>query len=174
MFVRNSLLRSQSLTFSKHFSVTTISQRKKVRIPEAQSTSKEQNPIAPSSLRSQFFPQNLKLGMLSKMPKKRNRFSLKERYEIVQKLNSGKSISKVAEEIGYPRTTINRINKNSEQISRDYLAGASSQVKRQVKHNFEGVDQPLLEFLRLARDQKIPISGDMLLEKAQQYAAELK
>ena len=44
---------------------------------------------------------------------------------------------------------------------------------RSKPHSFDRVDRPLLEFFRLARDSKLPISGALLLEKARIYAADL-
>ncbi|CAM1320828.1 TIGD6 (predicted) [Pycnogonum litorale] len=43
-------------------------------------------------------------------------------------------------------------------------------MKRKRKHNFEDVDEPLLKWFRAARDKKLPVSGDDLLLKAQQFA----
>ena len=44
----------------------------------------------------------------------------------------------------------------------------------QISHNFDLVDEPLTKFFRLAREQNIPISGEMLLAKAKKYAEETK
>ena len=46
----------------------------------------------------------------------------------------------------------------------DFEAGRSSETKRKLKHNFNAVNEPLLKWFWYARDEKIPVSGEMLLE----------
>ena len=60
--------------------------------------------------------------------------------------------------------------KNRGKIISDFEAGRRSETKRKGKHNFDAVDEPLLKWFRYARGEKIPVSGDMLLLKAQEYA----
>ena len=42
--------------------------------------------------------------------------------------------------------------------------------KEKRKHNFDTVNEPLIKWFRCARDQKIPVSGEMLLLKTQEFA----
>ena len=76
----------------------------------------------------------------------------------------------LAKELEILRTSLITILKNKEKIIEDFEAGCSSKTKRKRKHNFEAVDEPLMKWFRQARDKKIPVSGKMLLLKAQQYA----
>ena len=55
-------------------------------------------------------------------------------------------------------------------IIEDFEESCSSKTKRKRKHNFEAVHEPLMKWFRQARDGKIPVSGEMLLLKAQEYA----
>lgn len=101
--------------------------------------------------------------------------SLKEKYEIIRKVNNGeiKNKTKLAEEIGIKRTTLSSICANSDKIIADYEAGGNSNSKRKRKHSFEDVDKYLLKWFKCVRDQKISISGEMLLLKGQEFAKEI-
>ena len=98
--------------------------------------------------------------------------TLQEKYEIVAMHKSGKITNKAqfAMEHNIPRSTLSSIIKMSEKIISDYEDGKNSKSKRKRKHNFEDVDEPLLKWFRAARDKKLPISGDNLRLKAQQFA----
>ena len=63
---------------------------------------------------------------------------------------------------------------NSDKIIGDYEAGGNSNSKRTRKHGFEDVDKYLLKWFKCARDQKVPISGEMLLLKGQEFAKKIK
>ena len=76
----------------------------------------------------------------------------------------------LAKELEISRTSLITILKNKEKIIEDFEAGCSSKTKRKRKHNFEAVNEPLIKWFRQARDEKIPVSGEMLLLKAQEYA----
>ena len=52
----------------------------------------------------------------------------------------------------------------------EFEAGRNAEAKRKRKHNFDNVDELLINWFRCARDQKIPVSGKMLLLKAQEFA----
>ena len=76
----------------------------------------------------------------------------------------------LAEELEILRTSLVTILKNKEKIIEDFEAGCSSKTKRKRKHNFEAVDEPLVKWISQVRDKKIPVSREMLLLKAQEYA----
>ena len=73
----------------------------------------------------------------------------------------------LAKELEISRTSLITILKKKEKIIEDFEAGCSSKTKRKPKHNFEVVDEPLMKWFRQASDEKIPVSGEMLLLKAQ-------
>ena len=75
----------------------------------------------------------------------------------------------LAKELEISGISLITILKNKK-IIEDFEAGCSSKTKRKRKHNFEAVDEPLMKWFRQARDEKIPVSGEMLLLKAQKYA----
>ena len=73
----------------------------------------------------------------------------------------------LAKELEISRTSLITILKNIEKIIEDFEAGCSSKTKWKRKHTFGTVDEPLMKWFRQARDEKIPINGEMLLLKAQ-------
>ena len=77
----------------------------------------------------------------------------------------------LAEELEILRTSLITILKNIEKIIiEDFEACCSSKTKRNRKHSFEAVNEPLVKWISQASDKKIPVSGEMLLLKAQEYA----
>ena len=79
-------------------------------------------------------------------------------------------VSMLAKELEILRTSLITILKNKEKIIEDFEASCSSKTKRKRKHNFKAVDEPLVKWFRHARNEKILVSGEMLLLKAQEYA----
>ena len=112
---------------------------------------------------------------MPKTNRKLKTLSLKEKYEIIKKVQNGeiKNKTKFAEDVGIKRTTLSSICANSDKIIGDYEAGGNSNSKRTRKHGFEDVDKYLLKWFKCARDQKVPISGEMLLLKGQEFAKEI-
>ena len=76
----------------------------------------------------------------------------------------------LAKELEILRTSLITILKNKEKIIEDFEASCSSKTKQKRKHNFEAVDEPLVKWFCPARNEKILVSGEMLLLKAQEYA----
>ena len=76
----------------------------------------------------------------------------------------------LAKELEISRTSLIIILKNIEKMIEDFGAGYSRKTKLKHKHNFEAVDKHLMKWFRQARNEKIPVSGKMLLLKAQEYA----
>ena len=83
---------------------------------------------------------------------------------------NGTPVSMLAKKLEVLRTSLITIFKNKEKIIEDFETSCSSKTKRKCKHNFEAVDEPLVNWFRQTRDEKIPVSGEMLLLKAQEYA----
>ena len=108
------------------------------------------------------------------MSNKRSKYvslSLKTKYEIACRLSQENvNVSRLAKDLNIPRTTLNNLRKHKEKIISEFDAGRNVDLKRKRQHGFDDVDEPLLKWFRSARDEKIPISGEMLLLKAQQFA----
>ena len=107
-----------------------------------------------------------------KISKIRTSLPLWEKYDIVNELNrrNDAPVSMLDEELEILRTSSITILKNKEKIIEDVETGCSSKTKRKRKHNFEAVDEPLVKWFSQASDKKIPVSAQMLLLKAQEYA----
>ena len=106
------------------------------------------------------------------MSKKRTSLPLWKKYDIVIEVNRKNDtlVSMLPKELEISRTSLITILKNKEKIIEDFEAGCSNKTKRKRTHNFEAVDELLVKWFSQARDKKIPVSGEMLLLKAQEYA----
>lgn len=111
-------------------------------------------------------------------PTKRRRrdLTLQEKQKIViyMRQNPGLTRTKIASIFGIPRTTISDIACNADQITKSFNDGKiSSSVKRLRKPTSPDVDTTLLEWFGRTRSclPDFPISGEMLLEKANELAS---
>ena len=106
------------------------------------------------------------------MSNKRTSLPLWKKYDIVDEVNrrNDTPVSMVAKELEILRTSSITILKNKEKIIiEDFEAGCSSKTiisKRWIR--------PLMKWFRQARDEKILISGEMLLLKAQRVCRSLR
>ena len=107
-----------------------------------------------------------------KISKKRTSLPLWKKYDIVNEVNrrNDTPVSMLAKGLEISRTSLIIIFKNKEKIIEDFVAGCSSKSKRKRKHDFEVVDEPFVKWFSQAKDRKIPVSREMLLLKAQEYA----
>ena len=105
------------------------------------------------------------------MPNKRRHFPLWKKYEIISRVNSGKAtnVSQLAKEYDIPRSSLQTILSKKDEVILEFEAGQNAEAKRKQKHNFNNVNEPLIKWFRCARDQTIPVSGKMLLLKAQEW-----
>lgn len=81
-------------------------------------------------------------------------------------------MSRLAKEYGIPRSSLQTILRNRDKVIAEFEAGRNVDIKRMRKHNFDNVDEPLLKWFLNEKDKNIPISGEMLLSKAQEFARE--
>lgn len=108
--------------------------------------------------------------------RKRVSLNLQQKYEIVKLFKGGMKISDISKKQNIPRQTVSGFCQQSkaDKIINMFESGnTNTDAKRQKLHNFEEIDEPLLQFFRLLREKMIPVSGDMLLKKAQSFAMEL-
>ena len=106
------------------------------------------------------------------MSNKRTLLPLWKKYDIVNNVNrrNDTPASMLAKELGISITSLITILKDKEKIIKDFEEGCNSKTKRKRQHNFEAVYESLMKWFRQARDGKIPVSREMLLLKAQEYA----
>ena len=110
------------------------------------------------------------------MSNKRTSLPLWKKYNIVNEVNrrNDTPVSMLAKELEISSTSLITILKNKEKIIEDFEVGCSSKTKRKRKHNFEALDEPLMKWFCRAGDEKIPVSGEMLLLKAQRVCRSLR
>ena len=106
------------------------------------------------------------------MSSKRTNLPLRKKYDVVSQFKNGNgtAVAKLAKDFEISRTTLISILKNKDKTISDFDAGRSRETKRKRKQNFNAVDEPLLKWFRFANNKKIPVSGEMLVLKAQEYA----
>ena len=107
--------------------------------------------------------------------RKLNLKSIEDKYNALCAVEKGvKSKSVIAKEYGVPSNTLSTWLKNAEKIKKAYESecfGASRKKMRLAKH--EDVEKALYQWLLAARSDNIPISGEILKEKAEQLAVKL-
>ena len=92
---------------------------------------------------------------------------LKRKYEIACKLSEENvNMSKLAIDLGVPRTTLINLRKSKDKIISEFEAGRNCEQK-----NSGNMDLMTLMILRSARNERIQVSGEMLLLKARQFAS---
>ena len=102
------------------------------------------------------------------MSTKRKTLSLAEKKKIFEDFEKS-NVSKAcfAKEHGIPRTTLNNI------LSSQAIVEINGKRKRKRLSPYEKIEEALLEWIKCARAQNVPISCLVLKEKALQIAAEL-
>ena len=58
-------------------------------------------------------------------------------------------------------------------LSNDTIGAVDLKRKRVQSSRYEDVDEALLKWFHVARDQKVPVSGPLLLSKAKEFAEKL-
>ena len=95
------------------------------------------------------------------MPAKRS-LSLKEKAEIIRAHEAGENKHAVANRLGRDRKIIRRVIKNKDAILHEIENGKSVKMKRIKKPKYIDVDASLVGWMKFARSQNIPISGEIL------------
>lgn len=100
------------------------------------------------------------------MSAKRKTLTLSEKEKIAEDFeNSNLSKKRFAEERGIPRTTLNNILSSHR--------NGNGKRKRMRFSPYEKIEEAILQWIKMARAQNVPISCSVLKEKALQIAAEL-
>lgn len=102
--------------------------------------------------------------------RRRKAFTIEEKGAVICRLENGESNSSLAKEFGVGHSTISMIFKNKNQIKESFNSNALK-PKRLRKSRQENVEQALIEWFKITRNKGIPVSGSMLQEKANVFAA---
>jgi transposase-like protein len=111
---------------------------------------------------------------MSSPSRKRKAISLETKYEIIQEVGKGGLKKDIAAKFGILPNTLSTILKNKGEIVANYEStGMSPSRKRQRTVPHETVDNALLEWFKEKRQENIPISGPLLLQKSEDLARKL-
>ena len=105
--------------------------------------------------------------------RKLNVKNIDTKYEAVMAVERGeKSKSQIAKEFGVPANTLSTWLKNKESILNAFTQ-FDPKRKNTRTGSFNNVETATLKWFKGARDQNIPISGPMLVTKAEEFAQKL-
>ncbi|KAK1157956.1 tigger transposable element-derived protein 4-like [Acipenser oxyrinchus oxyrinchus] len=96
--------------------------------------------------------------------------ALAERVEVLKKLENKESQTSIALSFGVNQSAISRIQKNKEKILEEWQKNGNPHRKRNRAGKAEDVGAALLQWFIQARTRQIPVSGPLLMEKANRLA----
>ena len=97
--------------------------------------------------------------------------TIRQRIDLITRIENGEPQTSVCKRLNISKSTVNSIWKNRETLKRSYDSSEISvDCKRIRSSNFTHVDTALLEWFKQARNCNIPITGKILMEKAQSFA----
>jgi len=108
--------------------------------------------------------------MASASTNKRKALSLTERMDVVKRLDSNEIQASIAKSYGVHHSSISRIMKQKEQIFEDWQNNTNLDRKRKRTGKAEDVEEALLRWFSQARSRQLPVSGPLLMEKANSLA----
>lgn len=107
--------------------------------------------------------------------RKMNLQTYENKYRAILEVEKGAKKKDVAISYGVPANTLSTWIKNKDDIKRKFLdADIGSQRKRDRKAKFPELENALMQWFSNARSQNIPISGEIMKEKAKQFAEQLQ
>ena len=97
---------------------------------------------------------------------KKKSISLKEKFKIISKIQSGMKQTHISEQLSLPKTTVNTIWKNRETLKRQFESSDYSNDSKCFRPaNHKDVDEALLQWFKQVQVRKngIPVNGPLLL-----------
>mgnify|MGYP001796298877 FL=1 len=91
---------------------------------------------------------------------------LSEKYKAIQDIDKGLSKKDAAEKYGVPFSTLSTWLKSKDKISAAYEKGKNPKTLKLKKAGSEALDKAIFKWFLRAREQNIPINGDVLKENA--------
>ena len=105
--------------------------------------------------------------------KPRTELTLKEKIDILDKINSGVKQTDLSVEYNVTKFVISRIKSKEADLRAVTYEKTNSSKKRQRKPENKKTEEALLKWFKQVRSQNVPISGPILLEKACQLSNQL-
>lgn len=111
--------------------------------------------------------------MLSSKKRKISSKTLKEKYEVIKKLESGCANKNIAADYDVYPSTLSTWLKSKDKIVKAFKGGTSSKTQKLKPCGNENLERALYTWFVQMRGQGVPISGPVLREKALSYAKEI-
>ncbi|CAM1290981.1 TIGD6 (predicted) [Pycnogonum litorale] len=111
------------------------------------------------------------------MAPERKQISLSQKAEIVQKYRSGVKQSKLAEDYGLAKTTINTIVSKGDKILAEYEGNRLKENRKRMRMRTAAhpeLESALFQWFQQVRAKNVPVTGPLLIEKAKECANRLK
>lgn len=110
----------------------------------------------------------------SSKPRKYKTLTLAEKIAAIREVEKGlKKKSEIAKDFGIPQNSLSTYLKNKEKILSNESESGKDRKRMRPPENPD-VDECVLKWFKQARDKKIPLSGQLLRAKAEQFASELE
>ncbi|KAH7960026.1 hypothetical protein HPB49_016267 [Dermacentor silvarum] len=107
---------------------------------------------------------------MSPPTKKRKFLSLEEKAKVIAQAEGGKRKSVIAEEFGIPASSLSTILKCKDAIAKALASGTSAKHKKVTQPVHEDLDKAVYTWFVETRAKKIALSGDIVRQKALNYA----
>ena len=109
--------------------------------------------------------------------RKRKCLPLEKKYEIIQAIERKQvSLAEICRQFDIPPGSIHTIIRDKEKISAAFTQGKFAQGRKKMRlpnANAEDIDEALFQWFKETTTKSVPLSGTILIEKAQEFAARL-
>jgi len=96
--------------------------------------------------------------------------TLAQRVDVIERLNRNESQTSIATAFGVNQSQISRIQKNKDKIIEEWQRNSNPDRKRKRVGKSEDIEEALVRWFSQARSRQLPVSGPLLMEKADQLA----
>ncbi|XP_045411434.1 uncharacterized protein LOC123641040 [Lemur catta] len=123
-------------------------------------------------------PADIPVNNSDKKKRKHLCLSIAQKVKLLEKLDSGVSVKRLAEEYGVGMTTIYDLKKQKDKLLKFYAESDEQKLmkNRKTLHKAknEGLDRVLKEWIRQRRSEHLPLNGMLIMKQAKIYHNELK
>ena len=104
---------------------------------------------------------------MSAQKRKLNALTLSDKIKLISEVDKGlKKKKDIAADFGIPQSTLSTIIKNREEIMKNTENGVQNDRKRFKVCTYDDIDEAILEWIKIIRDENVSISGPLIREKA--------
>ncbi|CAG4994649.1 unnamed protein product [Parnassius apollo] len=102
----------------------------------------------------------------------RHTFTVKEKVDIISRLQNGENHVNLCKQFGVSHSTISTMWKNRAKIM-ECFESKSLKIKKNRNPTHQDIENTLLVWFKAQKSQNVPISGPFLQEKANHFARQL-